>query len=653
MNKKVCLLVLAGLLCGKGLLAEETTKSFTGSELVVTSSRVEEEKKKVTSSITVIGREEIEHSSARDLGELLAQKSLGYIHIYPGSLTSVGIRGFRTESHGNDLKGKVLLLLNGRRAGTGNLAEIMTDNVERIEIIRGPAAVQYGSAAIGGVVNVITRKGEGRPSFYVEHSQGSSDFHETSGGFSGSYGKLDFSGSYSVADGGDYRTAEGTAYHNTGYDDKVRGNLNVGYEFLPGHRLNVIYSSFDVDRQGSPYYLLENDLTSYNKLTNESVDVIYNGKLTDGKFRWMARYFNGEDHYRYPSTGFDQKVDQQGAQGQLTYTDRGISVTGGVDWLDYRQYSSSSPKDSEYKNPAGFLLVKAALLDEALILSAGLRYDDYDVSIYNNEGESRSTDRLTKSFGIAYNIDDSIKLRANFAEGFRMPTADEFAADYIADWGSYGQYAYTGNPDLEPESSRTYEAGVDISHGALKGALTCFTTDFKDKIITIYDFSAYPVTTVTYDNVGDAKVSGFEGELSYSFSVSPGGYNIFVDPFLGGTYLTEYKDKELDKKLQYIPEWNLATGVRFRDRHGLSGSLSLSLFGPTEVKDFRSNADVTKGSFVLADMTLAKRIVFDRDNDRAVTVKGAVNNLFDRNYEYVTGYPMPGRSFIVGVRVDI
>jgi vitamin B12 transporter len=52
-------------------------------------------------------------------------------------------------------------------------------------------------------------------------------------------------------------------------------------------------------------------------------------------------------------------------------------------------------------------------------------------------------------------------------------------------------------------------------------------------------------------------------------------------------------------------------------------------------------------------MTLAKRIVFDRDNDRAVTVKGAVNNLFDRNYEYVTGYPMPGRSFIVGVRVDI
>ncbi|MBW2648890.1 MAG: TonB-dependent receptor, partial [Deltaproteobacteria bacterium] len=140
--------------------AQEGSDSVTMEEVVVTAGRVKEKKKEITTNATIIDEEEIKNSSATDLGDLLAEKGIGHIHKYPGISTSVGIRGFRTDATGVDLAGKVLILLNGRRAGTGNAAKIMTKNVERVEIIRGPASVQYGSAAMGGVVNVITKQGK-------------------------------------------------------------------------------------------------------------------------------------------------------------------------------------------------------------------------------------------------------------------------------------------------------------------------------------------------------------------------------------------------------------------------------------------------------------------------------------------------------------
>ena len=135
--------------------------------VVVTAGRVAEKQKTLTTHVTVIDSETIEQSAARDLGELLAEQGLA-VRQYPGTLASVGIRGFRTDTTGNDLTSKVLILLDGRRAGTGNVAKIMTKNVARVEIIRGPASVQYGSSAVGGIVNVITRQGSGKPSAFVE-----------------------------------------------------------------------------------------------------------------------------------------------------------------------------------------------------------------------------------------------------------------------------------------------------------------------------------------------------------------------------------------------------------------------------------------------------------------------------------------------------
>ncbi|ACD90133.1 TonB-dependent receptor [Chlorobium limicola DSM 245] len=661
MNKKVCLLVLAGLLCSRGLLAEETTKSFTGSELVVTSSRVEEEKKNVTTNITVISKEEIKQSSAKDLGDLLAEKNLGTVHKYPGTLTSIGIRGFRTESHGNDLQGKVLVLLNGRRAGTGNLAKIAVGEIDRIEIIHGPAAVQYGTAAIGGVINVITARGSGEPGLFFAQELGSSDYTRTTLGTSGKIGNLDFSGSVSLSEMGDYKTGSGKTYYNTAYDDQTSGSLNIGYEFTPGHRVGVNYTYFNVGDGGSPYYLSQNDLDDWFEKENYSTDIVYEGRTADSRLSWMARYFTGRDYdVQYDPTGSNQgwdddipytsKVDHKGAQAQLTYNYDYFRATAGIDWLNYEETTTPyAPYKSEYDNMAEFLLLNGFLFDKRLVLSAGFRYDTYDLTSqgYEDSSESdRDDDNFVMNYGVAWHVTDGIKLRASYAEGFKMPASKELAADYYI-----STTHYVGNADLKPEESTTCEIGVDVADNRFASSLTWFTTDFKNKIQSVSLGSGVS----SWENLYGAKISGFEGEVSYAFE--PFGNNWQFSPYASFVYLTEFEDDGTGDRLLYTPEWNATVGLRVNDQRGFSGMFNLAYTGESDIQDWETSwagTVITKGGFAVANLTASKKFMLsEKKSGRALTIKGEVNNLFDRDYEFVKGYPMPGRSFAVGVRVDI
>jgi vitamin B12 transporter len=160
-----CLAIVYLLLSFETTLAQDVTGADSAlSTLVVTASRTAEEFREVTSNISVITEEEIESAPASELYQILMQKGIK-VQRTNGGLATVQIRGFITDEHGNDLGSHVLLLLNGRRMGTGNIGILGLANVERIEIIRGPAGVQYGAAAMGGVVNIITKKGHGATVF--------------------------------------------------------------------------------------------------------------------------------------------------------------------------------------------------------------------------------------------------------------------------------------------------------------------------------------------------------------------------------------------------------------------------------------------------------------------------------------------------------
>jgi vitamin B12 transporter len=650
MNRRTLAILMAAMLASPTLHAEETLLAYAGNEIVVTSSRVQQPKKELTSNITIITKEEIRESSANDLSELLAEKNLGHVQKYPGTLTSVVIRGFRTETHGNDLMGKVLVLLDGRRAGTGNLAKIMTANVERIEIIRGPAAVQYGSAAIGGVINVITAKGSGAPSASIEQELGSNDFSKTEATIQGKSGRFDYSGSISKSDSGSYKTGKGDIYQNTGYQDQKMASLNVGYEIADGHRIGMIVHSFDVDKAGLPSYFSSPDLDAYTVQNNHSVDFRYDGATSSRNVSWMARYFTGEDKYRYvdPSSAYEstKNVDQQGAQAQVTWQPGALRLTTGFDWLKYEVDSTLTPSWATYENPAGFLLGKYGLFDERLILTAGVRYDDYRVKMKASEGTSRSKDNFAHQAGVAWQASDALKLRGSFAEGFRMPSERELAAN-ITRWGT----TYIGNPDLKPESSDTWEVGMDLAWKGFNASLTWFSTDYKDMIQT----EAIATSTYTYRNIGSATVSGIEAELSKVFKLD--GSSWTLEPYAGYTHLLKYSDNTSGDDLLFTPQWNASTGLKVRDGRGFNGAFNLAYSGKTLVQNYETGSGevVPKGGFAVANLSASRKFPFGDKGitGPGITVKAEINNLFDRDYQYVKGYPMPGRTFVFGLKADI
>nr|WP_242452246.1 TonB-dependent receptor plug domain-containing protein [Morganella morganii] len=141
--------------------AENTAKQDTdsGDTLIVTASGREEQQRKSTVTTQVIDSDQIERSRAESLTELLAQNSVGFFSEWSPGQTSINIRGAATDGQGKDFAGQVLVLVNGRRAGTANLSKLSPKDVSRIEVIRGPSSVIYGSQAMGGVINIFLKNG--------------------------------------------------------------------------------------------------------------------------------------------------------------------------------------------------------------------------------------------------------------------------------------------------------------------------------------------------------------------------------------------------------------------------------------------------------------------------------------------------------------
>ena len=662
MKKFFCLFLFLSLwiLPSNGLAEEQRNdKRYETAidEIVVTASRVKVKIKEIPSNLTVIDNTRINLSAARDLGDLLTEIGLGHYQIYPGSLSTVGIRGFRSEPHGNDLMGHILILIDGRRAGTGNAAKIMTKNIERIEIIRGPAAVQYGSAAMGGLINVITKRGKERPTVFAEGFLGSFGYEEGSIGASGKIAGFDFSGSFTKSSMDEYDTADGEKYNNTGFDDKENSSLNIGYEFMPGNRIGMIYNRFDADRVGSPNYLSQNDTDDYTDKEKESIDVIYEGETPDTLFAWKARYFETEDNDKWSDptgsnpdfwddgTPSKKKTEQQGAQAQVSFDSEYMLLTAGFDWVNYEIKSSWNPLKTEYDNPAGFILATARLLDQKLFITGGLRYDDYEVEVKEPKGKTEDDDNFSPQIGMAYLLTDYLKLRANYGEAFVMPAAEQMASDYYV-WG----YHYKGNPDLDPEKSSTYEAGIDFFYDFLNSSFTYFYTDFEDKI----ESTTLPGYTRSWDNISDAAISGFEGDFSFDIGTFL-NLDFEIKPYANFVYLTEFEDDETDKDLLYTSKLNASYGITVSDLKGLSANLNFAYTGHQKIMDFESGnwpaPVIEKGGFTVASLTVSKKIL-DFEKFGNVTLKGEIKNLLDREYEYVQGYPMPGRSFFIGLRYD-
>jgi len=405
-------------------------------------------------------------------------------------------------------------------------------------------------------------------------------------------------------------------------------------------------------------YLSQNDLDDFSDKGNKSVDFVYDGKSRNGLFSWKVRYFDGKDQDEWfcpvasspnpywPDDDIAEKltVDFKGTQAQFSFHHDYFLVTAGFDWVNYETEDSKySPKKTEYDDPAGFLLGKGKLLDERLIITGGVRYDHYKVEVKGDEGRTEKDNYTCPRAGIAYLFTDHLKVRANYGRAFRMPTAQQLAGDMMM-WSTH----YVGNPDLDPEKSDTYEGGLDFSLDSFNLSLTYFHTDFDDKI----ESYTKPNGDTSYRNLGEAEIEGVEGSFSFDIG-SLFSWDYQVKPYVSITYLSTYEDEETHEDLQYTSEYNVSYGITVSDFSGLSVNLNLAYTGEQDITDYENGTYeiITKGGFTVANFTISKKIL-DFDKYGGVTLKGEILNIFDKDYEYIQGYPMPGRNFFIGMRYD-
>lgn len=649
MRKSALFLALLTLCPAGGGTAYAAAPDQVLPKVVVTAGRIEEKATSVTQNVTVIPAEEILKNQHQDIGGLLRQYGLQVDSTSANaSFSQIGIRGLRTNLFGDELQSPVLILIDGRRTGTSNISMIPMVNVERIEILRGAGAVQYGASAMGGVVNIITRRGTPDTLGMAEVGAGSFETFRGQGELAGYYKGFDYSMGASFLTAEDYKTGSGRLYENTAIGRKVGYSVNLGYNFLEDQRVGVTALGVDANDMGSPNDIRAIDTTAHTDRYNYSFDMTYDGGLKAYGLDWKARYFVGRSNYEsftpddpWGSYFYQSRADYQGAQGQLSFSKSFLTLTGGLDWTKHDLWDSSNG-DNDYKNTGVFLLGKLSFLEDLIVVSGGVRYDDYKISMGNRDD---SLDNTSPSVGLALNPLDWLTLRVNYGESFVIPTAMQFLG-YESMWGDY-----LGNPDLDPEKGKGWDAGFDLHYRSLNLGLTYFQTDYKDKIATRRLSGG---DSQYYNLSGKSKLRGIEAQ----FSLDVGEFMDWpfaLRPYLNLTRMLKYEDKD-GQDLKSVSKMDLAYGLGFNHPDwGLDVDLRFIYFGEQEIDDYDpvtyASGPDTIGGRTTADLYITQAF-YRSETLGTFSVRAEFRNLFDKDYYLTKDFPMPGRSYWLGVRYD-
>jgi vitamin B12 transporter len=628
-------------------------------ELVVTATAEPAPATDVPVHVQVVSREEIERTGAETLDQVLIRRHPGVFYKVPGS-TSVGIRGFRSAGFGGgpDIRNRTLILIDGHRAGIGNISLIPTDNVERIEVVRGPGSVLYGASAIGGVINVITRKGDGPPTVVAGAEYGSFGHTLLRGGYSAAteddrFGLAVAGRAFSRDDYG--IGGSGPTLENSAYKDNAL-SLGMRFDPVPGHRLSASGSSFTAEA-GAPGSLTFPSAEDSTEEFHRYASLSYDGAYPDGNVTWRASAYHAFHEYDYISPFWGLNVTEtttQGGRVQLTLPTFAIgrlTLGGESERIKVRHEESAFSPDTGYDIHA--LFAEERLTLDRLVLYLGARYDWFRERTLETAGLDVTPDRETFAHaswrgGAVFDAAEWLSLRVAVGTGFRPPVAEELTGEFITPFGT----TFRGNPDLNAETSVTYETGLDLFWRRFSAGGTLFHTRSRDTIVTEV---VTPFVLNTYRNIDGITLTGFEGYAEYVHRFKRFGGNATVTPYLNWIYYLGRKNEDQETAIQYetrtpfyIPELSVTSGalLQWKERIGLD--LNAVHTGSQKVQNFELSGppSLDKGSFTIVFASLRYRPV----DHLGLSLR--VENLLDKRYEFVDGYPMPGRTVIAGVELS-
>ena len=576
-------------------------------DTVVTATRTETRQQELANAMTVYTRQDIEKLQVRTLPELLRGtpgvdlvQNGGY-----GKTADVYLRG-TNASH-------VLVLIDGIKAGSvtdGKTAFqfIPIDQIERVEIIRGPQSSLYGSEAIGGVIQIFTRKGgkSERPNIALEAGAGSYDTYNGSAAISGKLGQAWYSlgasqfGSQGINAQSGVRVVDGfnpdrDGYNNTGL------NAKAGYRFDNGAELEAFFlraeGETEIDNRDSSTTAFINQTVGATAAANFSdlwKSTLRVGQSVDDadQFRHNGRFYSAFNTTRWNASWLNELA---------LHKDHRLTL--GADYR-FDEIDSTTRYAETSRYDVGVFTEWHGRVFSRNYLNASIRWDENQAF-----GES-----VTGNLGWRFNWDYGLSAFASFGNAFKAPTFNDL------------YFPGFGNPNLQPEKSTSFEGGFAGQHDWLSWELRGYHTNIEDLIV----FSGTPLSA---RNVGKAQIDGVEAEISTQIL----GWNNKLS-----MSLMTPKDRQTNLRLPRRVTESLSYEV---SRSFGDIDVGASVLAQSERFDDASNR-IRLGSYMTADLRATYRI------DKNWMLSAKLNNMFDKQYQTVNTYNSFGRNFYFSIHFN-
>jgi vitamin B12 transporter len=575
-------------------------------DVVVTASRVAQTRESVIADVSVIEQEEIERSGQSTFVELLQQQPGIEITNTGGAGTQSGIfmRGTNT--------GHVVVLVDGMRinsatAGIASFENLPLSQVERIEILRGPATSLYGQDAIGGVIQIFTKQGGGKTRVYANAGNGTYNTRKAEAGLRGSINDTSFALNLSASDTDGfsaYKTENRNFKDNDGYRN-LSISANLTQILAEGHEMGVQFFESD----GNADYDNRFNATafpSHNKLNVQSFALTSNNQFTTNWLSKLRIGFGKDKSHIFDESFTDQTITDL---TQINWQND-LKLPVGTLTLMYDRLEEDLTADTAYdktnRKNEGYV---ASYLADIGAHSVHLSYrDDHNSSFGNNQ---------TGGIGYAFSFNSNWRITASYGSAFKAPTFNDL------------YYPFFSNPKLSPEKSDNVEASLRYQDNDTTLSATLFDNRIRNLI-------AFDLSTFTIENINKAHIKG----LSLTGSQRWGSLSLQAS--------ADIQSPRDD-----------ATGNLLARRANRNGKLNLSYdwqnwqFGAEVLSAstrYNNLANTTRlDGYTLCNLTAAYKI------DQDWSIQARANNVFDKNYVLAVDgnnidYNTPGANLFVNIR---
>jgi vitamin B12 transporter len=650
-------------------------------QVVITARRVQTKLSDVPQRVEVVTTKDVDKTIQNDLTDLLKKNASVDVVQYPGALSGIGIRGFSPEYNG--INRHTALLVDGRPVSADNLATVNMNSIERVEVMKGPGSALYGSGAMGGVVNMISRQSKGDVHGRLGLSAGQFDTGELKFRAGGSLtDAVDFDYAGSRIQANDFKMGNGEVRPFTGYKMEAH-SLRAGLDFSPDWRLVGKWNEWtgeDIESPGDLAY--GTNAQQRKQMHNSDRDLRLTGAFENHAL--TAAVFSGVQTsesttvtsmtaaYRpqLPAVNFRGNLEFFGWQAQDAWEwARDAVLLMGVDSQEVQSVSQSynlavagTPRkdpgtaDNQRTSTGAFLESSWKFNHGDTVGYVGVRRDNTTVETmdtpYKTGFTPSSVDFISTnpSAGLKHKINDALSVHATVGRAFVAPNALYVTGNYQTPRNVSGNivYDYTfGNPDIRPETSLSKDIGLEWVSLNFGGDVTVFDTKVTNRIVAVKttDTSGGPNNggvTTTYQNGDFARIRGVEAQIHWIFAthakLSVGSTKYFHDwTLVDGAHVDTNIVPRIALKVALDADmgvWNGRIGMRYR--------------GPMKDQDWVSGGgkQIGIGGFAVFDVSARYRI------KKGQSVGISIDNVGDRFYTEKFGYNMSGRNIRANYQYD-